>query len=70
MHKQLQNAHDVIGPEAKKLVYAPPNGCVLHLENVRFYKEDEKNGQDFANKLASYTNLVTLITQSFLCQLS
>ena len=67
---QVQKANDVIGPEAKKLVYAPPNGSVLHLENVRFYKEDEKNGQDFANKLASYTNLITLIIQSFLCQLS
>ncbi|OEL25835.1 Phosphoglycerate kinase, chloroplastic [Dichanthelium oligosanthes] len=48
---------DVIGPEVEKLVSALPNGSVLLLENVRFYKEEEKNDLEFAKKLASLADL-------------
>ncbi|KAL6839320.1 hypothetical protein ACP4OV_030992 [Aristida adscensionis] len=54
---QVQKADDVIGPEVEKLVSALPNGGVLLLENVRFYKEEEKNDPEFAKKLASLADL-------------
>ncbi|GJN13215.1 hypothetical protein PR202_ga31561 [Eleusine coracana subsp. coracana] len=54
---QVQKADDVIGPEVEKLVSALPNGSVLLLENVRFYKEEEKNDPEFAQKLASLADL-------------
>ncbi|KAL5655373.1 hypothetical protein ACJX0J_034692, partial [Zea mays] len=54
---QVQKADDVIGPEVEKLVAALPNGGVLLLENVRFYKEEEKNDPEFAQKLASVADL-------------
>ena len=53
----MQKADDVIGPEVEKLVAALPNGGVLLLENVRFYKEEEKNDPEFAQKLASLADL-------------
>lgn len=53
----MQKADDVIGPEVEKLVSALPNGGVLLLENVRFYKEEEKNDPEFAQKLASLADL-------------
>ncbi|CAL4960926.1 unnamed protein product [Urochloa decumbens] len=54
---QVQKADDVIGPEVEKLVFALPNGSILLLENVRFYKEEEKNDPEFAKKLASLADL-------------
>ena len=53
----MQKADDVIGPEVEKLVSAMPNGSVTLLENVRFYKEEEKNDPEFAQKLASLADL-------------
>ena len=34
-----------------------PEGGVLLLENVRFYKEEEKNDPEFAKKLAALADL-------------
>jgi len=53
----VQKADDCIGPEVEKLVSALPNGGVCLLENVRFYKEEEKNDPEFAQKLASLADL-------------
>lgn len=50
-------ANDCIGEEVEKLVSEIPNGGVLLLENVRFYKEEEKNDPEFAKKLASLADL-------------
>ena len=50
-------AEDCIGPEVEKLVAGLPEGGVLLLENVRFYKEEEKNEPEFAKKLASVADL-------------
>ncbi|VAH74046.1 unnamed protein product [Triticum turgidum subsp. durum] len=50
-------APDCIGEEAEKLAAALPDGGVLLLENVRFYKEEEKNYPEFAKKLASVADL-------------
>ncbi|CAD6247939.1 unnamed protein product [Miscanthus lutarioriparius] len=50
-------ANDCIGEEVEKLAAALPEGGVLLLENVRFYKEEEKNEPEFAKKLASVADL-------------
>lgn len=50
-------ANDCIGEEVEKMVAELPEGGVLLLENVRFYKEEEKNDPEFAKKLASLADL-------------
>ncbi len=46
-------AGDCIGEEAKKLAGGLQPGEVLLLENLRFYKQEEKGDRDFAATLAS-----------------
>ncbi|TFV93318.1 phosphoglycerate kinase [Algoriphagus kandeliae] len=46
-------APDCIGEEAKVLAAGLKPGEVLLLENLRFYKEEEKGDAEFAKKLAS-----------------
>ncbi|MCS5491627.1 phosphoglycerate kinase [Algoriphagus limi] len=46
-------ASDCIGEEAKMLAAGLKPGEVLLLENLRFYKEEEKGDPEFAKKLAS-----------------
>lgn len=49
--------NDVIGEEAEKAVNACKEGeCVL-LQNLRFYKEETKNDQAFAEKLARFGDI-------------
>lgn len=48
---------DSIGDEVSAAVGAMQNGQVLLLENVRFYKEEEKNDPEFAKKLAANADL-------------
>ncbi|AFZ02170.1 phosphoglycerate kinase [Calothrix sp. PCC 6303] len=48
---------DCIGDEVAAKVAAMENGQVLLLENVRFYKEEEKNDPEFAQKLAANADL-------------
>lgn len=50
-------ANDCIGEEVEKLVAGLSDGGVILLENVRFYKEEEKNDPEFAKKLASLADL-------------
>lgn len=45
-------ADDCIGDQAKDLAANLSSGGVLLLENLRFYKEEEKGDVDFAKKLA------------------
>ena len=56
-YRKVIKADDCIGPEVEKLVASLPEGGVLLLENVRFYKEEEKNEPEFAKKLASLADL-------------
>ena len=49
---QVQFAADCIGEEAVEKAKALQPGQVLLLENLRFYKEEEKGDQAFAKKLA------------------
>src|SRR5204863_9876618 len=45
-------ANDCIGAEAKDMSGALKPGEVLLLENLRFYKEEEKGNEGFAEKLS------------------
>ncbi|KAK3428433.1 hypothetical protein EUGRSUZ_F04463 [Eucalyptus grandis] len=54
---EVKMANDCIGEEVVKLVAETPEGGVILLENVRFYKEEEKNDPEFAKKLASLADL-------------
>ncbi len=45
-------ANDCIGDETKKIASELKPGEVLMLENLRFYKEEEKGDEGFAGKLA------------------
>lgn len=55
--KPVVKADDCIGDDVAAKVGALNNGDVLLLENVRFYKEEEKNDPEFAKKLASVADL-------------
>lgn len=48
---------DCVGDTVKAAVAAMDNGSVTLLENVRFYKDEEKNGKDFAKQLAEHADL-------------
>jgi len=52
LQKSVILTQDVIGAFAKQAVAAMKNGDVILLENVRFYKEEEKNDPAFAKALA------------------
>jgi phosphoglycerate kinase len=49
---EVQFAGDCIGDEAREKAAALKPGDVLLLENLRFYKEEEKGDRDFAEKLS------------------
>jgi phosphoglycerate kinase len=51
--QEVVKTDDCIGDEVTAKVAALQNGQVLLLENVRFYKEEEKNEPEFAKKLAA-----------------
>ncbi len=51
--QQVQFADDCIGPDAISKAKALGKGEVLLLENLRFYKEEEKGDVEFAKKLAA-----------------
>jgi phosphoglycerate kinase len=48
---------EVIGEKAEAASRAVPDGGVLLIENVRFYKEEEKNDEGFAHALARLGDL-------------
>jgi len=51
--QQVEFADDCIGKEAVEKARDLEKGEVLLLENLRFYKEEEKGDKDFAEKLAA-----------------
>ncbi|HVV54741.1 MAG TPA: phosphoglycerate kinase [Mucilaginibacter sp.] len=51
--QKVEFANDCIGQEAVEKAKALSKGEVLLLENLRFYKEEEKGDKDFAQKLAA-----------------
>ncbi|KAA6433977.1 phosphoglycerate kinase [Dyadobacter flavalbus] len=50
--KTIKFADDCIGENAKEMADALQPGEVLLLENLRFYKEEEKGNEEFAEKLS------------------
>jgi len=52
LKKPVQTVQDSIGPQRDAAVAKLNAGDVLLLENVRFYKEEEKNDVEFAKKLS------------------
>ena len=50
--KEVQFADDCIGAQATEKAAALKDGDVLLLENLRFYKEEEKGDEAFAEKLS------------------
>ena len=55
--QEVVKCDDCIGDEVGAKVGSLQNGQVLLLENVRFYKEEEKNDSEFSQKLASNADL-------------
>lgn len=53
LNKDILFADDCIGAKAHELSDSMKEGDVLLLENLRFYKEEEKGDEGFAQKLAS-----------------
>jgi phosphoglycerate kinase len=54
---QIKKVDDCIGPVVEEAVKGMANGQILMLENVRFYKEEEKNVPEFAQKLAANADI-------------
>ena len=54
LDKPVLFSDDCISPDNGEIIENMKGGDVLLLENLRFYKEEEKNDRDFASKLASY----------------
>lgn len=52
LNREVQFADDCIGQQAVDKAAALKNGEVLLLENLRFYKEEEKGDEAFAGKLS------------------
>ncbi len=55
--RNVKFGNDCIGEEAKLLASALKPGEVLLLENLRFYKEEEKGDEEFSKKLSGLGNV-------------
>ena len=55
--KEVIMSADVIGEDSKAKAAALKDGEVLMIENVRFYKEEEKNDPEYAKALASLAEI-------------
>jgi phosphoglycerate kinase len=54
LDKRVLFSDDCISPDNIEVIKNMNEGDVLLLENLRFYKDEEKNNPDFAQKLAAY----------------
>jgi len=50
--KKVLKLNDSIGPEVQSAIEKMQSGDICLLENIRFYKEEEKNDTEFARNLA------------------
>ncbi len=55
--KPVVKVNDCIGDEPKKAIAGLPEGGIVLLENVRFYKEEEANDEGFAKSLADLADV-------------
>ncbi len=57
LNKPVLFSDDCISEDNEKVISEMKEGDVLLLENLRFYKEEEKNEPEFAKKLAQYGDI-------------
>ncbi len=57
LQRKIFFADDCIGENVPKMIDEMKDGDILLLENLRYYKEEEKNDAEFAKKLASYGDI-------------
>ena len=60
MDRPISFAEDVTDKSTLEMVNSMQDGDILMLENIRFYKEEEKNTESFAKKLASLADIFVL----------
>ena len=63
LKKDVNVVGDCIGPAVDEAVSKLKSGDILMLENARFYKEEEKNVPEFAQKLAK--NATIFVNDAF-----
>ena len=57
LKKKVLKLNDSIGEEVEDAISKMKDGDVTLLENIRFYKEEEENNEDFARKLAGLADI-------------
>lgn len=57
LEQEVQFADDCIGQSARSMSAALKGGDVLLLENLRFYKEEEKGDEEFSRKLSELADV-------------
>jgi phosphoglycerate kinase len=57
VNAKVSFVEDCIGPSVAAAVSALKDGDILLLENLRFYKQEEKNDPEFAKQLASFGDI-------------
>ena len=60
LDKPVSFAEDILDKSTKEMINQMQNGDVVMLENIRFYKQEEKNDEAFAKKLAGLADLFVL----------
>ena len=60
---KIKFSYDCIGEKVEKMTHELKNGEILMLENIRFYKEEEKNDIVFARRLARLADIY--VTDAF-----
>jgi phosphoglycerate kinase len=57
LKKKIVKLDDSIGEEVEQAISKMNNGDIVLLENIRFYKEEEANDEQFARKLAELADI-------------
>jgi len=57
LNYKIKFVDDCVGDEVKKSVNAIKAGEIIMLENLRFYKEEKENNEEFAKKLAELADI-------------
>ena len=60
LDKPVSFAEDILDKSTGELIDKMHDGDVLMLENIRFYKEEDKNDENFAKYLASLADIYVL----------
>jgi phosphoglycerate kinase len=57
LKKKVTKLNDSVGEEVEQAISKMNNGDIVMLENIRFYKEEEANDEQFARKLAELADI-------------